>query len=149
MTVIAWDGQVLAADSRLTCNGNLTSDNYNKIHILKNVQYLGDKLLVIGVSGTASDVLKLVEHLEDKEYLTKTLSHDIHAILIGEKYMYELYMNDVHMIRYNKRIKLGIGSGGDFAQSAMALGLNAKEAVKHAINMNVYCGGKIRIWEDK
>lgn len=139
----------MASDSRLTCSGNLTSDNYNKIHKLNNVEYLGDKLLVIGVSGTASDVLKLIKHMEDKDYLATALAHDVHAILVGEKYLYELYPDDVHMIRYDKSMKLAVGSGGDIAQSAMALGLNAKEAVKHAIKMNVFCGGRVRVWENE
>jgi len=147
MTVIVYDGKTLAADSRITCGGNITTDSYNKIHVLRgSIDYLGDELLAIGVSGTASDVLKLIEHLQSSDYPVKKIDHEIHALIVGKKYIYELYPHDSHLIRYNKKTKLAIGSGGTIANSVMMLGLDASQAVKHAISMNVYCGGRVRTW---
>lgn len=147
MTVIVFDGKTLAADSRITCGGNITTEVYNKIHALKgSVDYLGDELLAIGVSGTASDVLKLIEHLQSSDYPVKKIDHEIHALIVGRKYIYELYPHDSHLIRYNKNTKLAIGSGGTLAYGAMMLGLDAVKAAKHAASINVYCNTRIKTW---
>jgi ATP-dependent protease HslVU (ClpYQ) peptidase subunit len=103
----------------------------------------------MGVSGVAADVLKLIEHFSDPEYLSKPLDHEIGALLIGEKHVYEINECDVHMIQYNRSQKLSVGSGWNYALSAMHLGLDAVGAVKHAIKHNVYCGGRVKTWTDK
>jgi hypothetical protein len=40
-----------------------------------------------------------------------------------------------------------MGSGSEFALSAMLIGKSAKEAVKHACKLDVYSGGKIRVMQ--
>ena len=46
-------------------------------------------------------------------------------------------------LRYDK----ALGSGGDFALSAMRLGLGAKEAVEHAKTLDCYTGGEVHVME--
>lgn len=149
MTVIAWDGKTLAADGRITLDGDITSDTFNKIHKLTGMEYLGDELLVIGFSGAVVDLLKLIEYLKTEVYLTSEIEHSIHAIVVGRKYLYETNHDSGFMIRYPKKDKLATGSGRPFAQSALSLGLDAKAAVQHAMKHNVFCGGKVTTWTSK
>lgn len=150
MTIIAWDGKILAADSRMTCGGDITTDKTNKIHPLKSsVSYLGDELLVMGYSGVCADVFKLLEHLQSSEFYKKDIDHGINALIIGRKHLYELEKGRSHMIQFPKNTKLAVGSGKPFAVSALSLGMNSIEAVKHAIKHNIYCGGLVRTWQQE
>ncbi len=146
MTVIAWDGETLCCDGRITIEGNITSDKYNKIFPLKEVDYLGDSLMAIGMAGSVSEWDKILGYLLNNlfPFTDETISHDVGAIIIGEKYCYELEMNQGWFIRHNRKQFLASGSGMMYALSAMSLGLNSKAAVQHAIKHDVYCGGKIR-----
>lgn len=68
------------------------------------------------------------------------------GIIIGENFAYAIEKEEGYLIKYDRSCKLVCGSGGNFALSAMRLRLNAVSAVKHAIKLDVYSGGKIQIW---
>lgn len=144
MTAIAYDGNQLAVDGRVTYNDVVVTDSYIKLHHLKSARYLGDTLLTIAISGKLSDADKLICYLNgDIEELGE---HQIGAIIIGEQYAYELECDNKWLIRYPLDTKLACGSGASFALSALSLGLNARKAVQHAIKHVSSCGGKIITW---
>lgn len=146
MTVIAWDGKTLAADSRVTVHSAIVDDNMQKLYRLhKEIMYGGDKLLAVGWSGDAADVDRVLCYLYSEEFPSDMeVKHGIGALVIGKKYAYILEPGQSFLIRYRRNTKLAEGCGAPFAMSAMKLGLNAVQAVKHAIKLDSACGGKIR-----
>ncbi len=152
MTTIAYDGKMLACDSRVTGSGNIASDNAIKMYnlSLREAYVYGDKLLVAALAGTYCYYDSFVEWL-CTDRTTEFEAPDnvnVSGIIIGEKWAYEIEDCTFPFCRYNKTDKLASGSGQHFARSAMWLGLNAKEAVKHASKLNMATGGKIRTWEE-
>lgn len=144
MTVICWDGTTLASDSRLSSDNAITTDNIKKLHKLKNVKYYDDTLIYGGFAGVYSDLKKILQYFNDGYDSTKGIDHRISGIIVGIKYVYELESHRSYLIQYPRTEKITAGSGGDFGRSAMKLGLSAKEAVKHTIELDLYCGGKIQ-----
>lgn len=135
MTTIAWDSEYLAADSRVTHESKLISNNFYKIRqFSKGTKYNGDTLLYIAMSGHLEDFEKVLDMIKHEEFpsLSFKISHEVSALILGKNYIYELEANGCYLIRYNHSEKLALGSGGNFALSAMYLGLNATEAVQHA-----------------
>jgi hypothetical protein len=149
MTVLAWDGKVLASDSRSSSGGNINCEDMQKIYLLNDVYYPDDKLLVIAMSGLLSDFDRIMHYLHSADFPLSEIQHDIDGIIVGDKFVYRIEHNNGYLIRYPKKTKLGDGSGGHFAKSAMTLGLTAIQAVKHAIKLNAYCGGKVQVWDGK
>lgn len=146
MTVIAWDGKILAADSRVTCQSTIVDDNMRKIYELnKDIRYGGDRLLAVGWSGSASDVDKVLCYLYSDEFPSfSEIKHDVGAIIIGVKYAYVLEPEQSFLVRHERKTKLVEGCGATIALSAMKLGLNAIQAVKHTIKLDSACGGRVR-----
>lgn len=149
MTIIAWDGKTLASDSRCTQDSDIVSDNIQKLYHLNNLDYVIDKLIAIGVSGALADVDKIMHYLHSEDFPAADICHEIGAIIIGKKFAYYLEPGSGYLIRCSRKHKLALGSGGAFGRSAMLLGLNAKEAVKHAIKLNAACGGRVQTMEVK
>ena len=149
MTVIAFDGKTLASDSRSSCGSHIVSDRYQKIYTLPSIAYINDILLAIGVAGALADVDKVLYYLGGSEFPSNDVEYDVHAIIVGRAYTYMLEPDSGYLLRYNKKDRLAVGSGGLFANSAMLLGLGAKAAVKHAIKLDAGCGGRVQSWERK
>lgn len=149
MTTIAYDGEILATDSRMTQDSYLTTDKAKKIFIFKEpITYLDDELLVCAFSGRCADWDKFLHYIVSDNFPCG-MSHNVSGIIVGKKYAYELEHDTGYLIRHNKKTKLVGGSGGVFAQSAMLLGFNAKEAVKHAMKLDMASGGRVQSWNNK
>lgn len=146
MTVIAWDGVTLAADSRVTSASHLVSDDHDKIMYLDNCSYLDDKLIAIGMAGLLADYDKVLSmlHTDGFGYTNIEIDHEIDAIVIGEKYVYNLEAGKCFLIRYKKETKLAVGSGEPFAMLTLKQGKNAKQAVKAAMLLDCGCGGSVK-----
>lgn len=148
MTVIVWDGTTLAADSRVTSASHLVSDDHDKIISLKTTtaEYRGDKLLAIGMAGLLADYDKVMSMIftDNFGYEDLGIDHEIDAILVGEKNVYNLESGKSFLIRYNRSVKLAVGSGEPFAMVALKQGKNAKQAVKVAMSLDCGCGGDIK-----
>lgn len=144
MTVIAIKDNILAADSRSTCGDVIVSDTTDKLYTLDDTKYAGDVLLACGLAGSAKDTEIFLDHLSHPDYPRQPIRHECWGIVVGTKYNYVLEPHSMYMIQYNKKQPLAVGSGADFALSAMALGLDAKQACKHATKFQIHCGGRIR-----
>lgn len=145
MTAIAWDGEYLAADSRVTAGTMIVTDEGTKLYRINDVPYKNDLIIAMGVSGALSDVDKIINFIIGGFEPREEFAHYVGAILVGLEYVYSLEPDSSHLIQYKRHIKLTEGSGGPFALSAMKLGLGAKDAVKHAIKMDSACGGKVKV----
>lgn len=142
MTSIAFDGEYIAADSLCTCDGVVVNDNYNKIHTFKEeIKFKGEKILCIVLSGELSHIAGLVDLIREGQ--TKFEDGEYTACIVTENSCYRV--EDEGRWYEDTAKYWALGSGMDFALSAMVMGKSAKEAVKHACKLDAYSGGKIRV----
>lgn len=123
MTVIAWDGKTLAADRMMEMNGG-------KFPITK-IRRLPDGTL-IGAAGDTPRAMQLVEWVEGGR-ITGQLpapQGDMYArvLHIGADGRAALYANNDQPIVVEQPF-MAIGSGQDYANTAMYLGHSATRAV--------------------
>lgn len=161
MTTIAWDGRILAADGRSTSGGVIVQSNSRKIHVLTSRERditlkLNESFSVvaIAVSGDATARFTLLDMLmKQKISASMTMPNDraefSSLIFCDQKDVINLYKRDrvpsIEMFSVNDIF--AIGSGRDFALSAMKMGYGAVDAVEHAAELDVYTGGEIQIIE--
>jgi ATP-dependent protease HslVU (ClpYQ) peptidase subunit len=146
MTIVCWDGETLASDSRICSGTTIVDDRHKKIFKISG-EYEGDSLLAIGLSGVVSQWGYVIQQLKSGEPFDQ--DHEVSAIVIGKLYSYNVEAGQRFLGQYSKKIQLVVGSGQDFALSAMRLGLNAEQAVKHTIKHDASCGGRLQTWSDK
>lgn len=123
MSVIAWDGQTLAAD---TCcaYGNIVR-NESKIFFCKEGVWMG-------CVGNYEDGYKVKEWLEGKEAKPKELKNSTCLIIRKSKIgkpvatLLEEGMQEIPL----SSTPFAIGSGKDMAMGAMLAGYNARAAVE-------------------
>jgi ATP-dependent protease HslVU (ClpYQ) peptidase subunit len=132
MTTVAFDGEYLAADGRMSAGGNLIKDDTIKA-------FTHDEKL-IAAAGNWSDVESFFKFIrtgekpqEDAESLVGWV---IDASGIVKEYD-EKYCAVV--IPY----PCAMGTGADIAWGAMAAGSDAKEAVEIACKRDLHSGGQI------
>ena len=140
MTTIAWDGKTVAADRLATRGGNLRSD-VSKLHV--SIEW------VYGGAG------QLDATLEIAHWLLTGASPDARPTLEeGGAYGLAIRRSDGRCFRVEgKRPVLcevretftACGSGRDFAIAAMALGKNARDAVKLAAQFDIFTGGGVDV----
>lgn len=146
MTIIAWDGEILAADKRF-CFGSLPMTG-TKIY-----RHNGMLLAISGNAASGEEMLHWFIHgcNIDKFPQIQRDKNDFSGLLVIDKNKNILkYEYSPHPIRLLPQ-KTAIGSGRDFAIAAMHLGKNAREAVEVAIKHDIYCGNGIDVldfWGD-
>lgn len=138
MTTVAWDGNIMASDTLCSDDWGLKTEMRDKIKTGKD--------FYIGFSGAVSEIEKYWSTIKNKtfdellEYGNPFFDQEkagFQALLVSSKYSCYLIGG-----RY-KKIHRGyhaIGSGRDFAFSAMHLGKTAIEAVKIASEYDVNTG---------
>lgn len=137
MTTIAYKDGWIAADSCCTI-GNYTS-NSKKLYIIPDVG-------VVGFAGAGNAMFKIADWwMEGCQGDAPTVDDDkgesCIGILVSRKGVFCLF-NGVHPMEIDDPW-FAIGSGSDFAISAMSLGKNPKEAVEHAMQFDVGTGGRV------
>lgn len=138
MTTIVFDhknGQI-AIDSRTTCSGVISTDSAIKYKKVGDIVYF-----CAGKVGEYDLFIKEFNVLGDAN---KNL--DVLALRIENKKVYLMtHGGDVFReceLEHNE----GIGSGCDFALSALDFGKTAKEAVEYAKTKDIYTGGKVTVF---
>lgn len=133
MTTIAFKDGVLAADSR--CTGH-------HIHKIKKIYRAGNAL--IGICGRVTSALLFVDWYAKRETPPPKLQDDddFEAFVLTPKGLF-YWDNKLREVPMGKAFA-AIGTGGDFAMGAMAMGADAVEAVKVAKTLDPYTGGAIR-----
>lgn len=139
MTTIAFDGRVMAADSYV-------SQSPKTLSVLKILPYknldTGDHF-VMGAAGLMGEVAPLFRwRMHGGEHKTKGTS-----LLIAQfcPDMRIMYVDDVDEdgLYCERGMQCAIGSGADYAYGAMLAGCSAREAVEHAMSIDLYTGGHI------
>lgn len=137
MTTIAYTNGWIAADTCCSI-GNYTS-NSKKLYILPDVG-------VIGFAGSGTAMFKIADWwLDGCQGDAPTIDRDNDegciGLLVTRKGVFAL-LDGVHPMKIEDPW-FAVGSGSDFAISAMSLGKNAKEAVEHAMQFDVGTGGSV------
>lgn len=139
MTTIAYhhESKTIAWDSRATSGNVIASDSDQKMTEVNGVKFwlcgsvVDERLLINMYFGEKSEVIPEAD-----------------AIAWDDGELFLVGVNDEALLwkmplRYDK----ALGSGGDFALSAMRLGLGAKKAVEHAKTLDCYTGGEVHVME--
>lgn len=136
MTVIAWDGRILAADKQVTMNGIKFSTT--KLKYLGNGDYAamaGDINCCLAMmewykDGADRDKFPQLGNGNDNSSLLLVIRNNLSAVY---------YENSPFAVNVEDR-KIAFGCGRDLALGAMAAGAGAFEAVKIACQFDIHCG---------
>lgn len=140
MTVIAWDGEMLAADKRAVMGGSAYP--VTKIHRV-------DRDRLAGIAGNLSRGQIIVEWLRAgaavADYPKQDGDDDWTGVMVVHR--------DGRIDKYETRgvpFRIdhpfyAIGTGRDFATAAMALGKTAREAVELACIYGADCGNGVDV----
>jgi 20S proteasome alpha/beta subunit len=137
MTTIAFDGNTVAYDSRLTRGGLICCDTTNKM-----LETNGFKIVSAGTEADCDTLIKcfLEGDTPDEDGDASFIANHTDGRLI-----HVLYHDDKMVIEniWDEGV-FALGSGSSYAISAMDFGKSAVEAVKYAATRDCYTGGKIR-----
>lgn len=148
MTVIAWDGQTLAADRR--------SVRHNTIHSLDKIKRieLQGRVYLIGASGDA-DVAEALKHWFESGYFSKDFPESAKGeslkstlIAVPDDGSIMIFERTPYPIKYPPQ-RFAIGSGADFAIAAMYVGKTAEDAVDVACQFDAFCGEGVTMLRHK
>lgn len=138
MTVIAWDGHMLAADKLSSAGGSRNT--------VTKIRRVGQ--LLVGGSGEIALIGNMLEWIRSgRDPATFPASQrdkdDWQPVLVIEAdATISLYERTPHPIRYEQRTA-AIGSGRDYAMAAMHCGKTAAEACEVACALDAGCGNGI------
>lgn len=139
MTIIAWDGKVLAAD-RLSTIGGTPLPPTRKIHRLTAPN---GKQALVGFSGSTGFAASFLHWMKGGDEPALKSGEDMKwAIMLIQEPRWVWYRSD----NANRWDLLGacsgwaIGSGCDYALGAMQAGASAQEAVRIASRLDNQCG---------
>ncbi len=141
MTTIAFDGHILAADSRI--GGDYNDDAGVKVKQVGNTY--------IGIAGSVSAALLFIKWFKDQtkprpEFAEE--NNDFYCLVIrkegNKKRKWAASVYDNNMMKMETGIPAAIGTGAPYAIAAMACGKNAIDAVKIAKKFDPYTGGRVR-----
>jgi ATP-dependent protease HslVU (ClpYQ) peptidase subunit len=152
MTTIATKDGVIVGDGRMSLGATIIKDDTVKVFNINNH--------LVGVCGAARAISTFVGWLQkhtDYRMVSEQVgdlvdlippvleqSEDYTALVVTPDKQVLLYEGGVP-IDMGYDVHMAIGSGGDFALSAMDSGLSAEEAVKVAMKRDVYSGGTITV----
>jgi len=140
VTVIAWDGNTLAAD-KLVVNGNSKAT-------LTKIFRVGD--LLVGLAGSISFASQMLNWIKEgrkpKDFPDSLKDKDdwVPAIVIEPNGRVLKYERTPYPTIIEDKFA-AIGCGRDFALAAMALGKPAREAVKLASRLDNSCGNGVDV----
>ncbi len=145
MTTIVWDGKTLASDGRMTKGNQVAEDNRQKIFVDGQSQLKGATVICYALAGAADMYDRIGDWIKDGcPYSKDGIPTDW-----GEAYFEVIIITTEHAFVYNSSSNdilevFGgevLGSGGEFAQTALHMGKDAKSSVKIAAQMDLFSGG--------
>lgn len=160
MTAVIWDGKTLATDSQMTMgHGTISLAEFKKIYTpdpeKEYWEVNGKKVVAFAVAGDAKCVDYIKHELHKGiNFRTQVEVEDelfFGALLITEDHMCYDWTVDTNKEKRNTWSSLipifgpvCKGSGGRFALSVVAIGKDAKTAIKAAIRLDAFSGGAIQ-----
>lgn len=159
MTTIAFDGRYVAADGRMT-RGDIISDSRVKKMHLVDVFIRGElqEALVFG-AGSWNGIYAIMEWMKlndvfdiDPELMRPAFPQDNDGDSSRQDVSFitkdgQMWCLDAQCRPAPYGAPAADGSGFPFAQTALTLGMNAVEAVRTAIKLDVHSGGEITCFD--
>lgn len=143
MTVIAWDGEVLAAD-QLIVNDNGVIIAHEKKVFEAVCPVLGKVLFAYaGEVRYKKAFLGWLNSDMNPEKFPKMKDEDQTTFIVISEEIIRIFGTSPHYSEYPANQKMAWGCGKEFAYGAMEAGMSAIGAVDVAIKKNVWCGGAI------
>jgi ATP-dependent protease HslVU (ClpYQ) peptidase subunit len=138
MTTIIYDhkNKQIACDSRLTGGTLIVSDTIEKFKSNDKGMWF-----FAGAKSDESQIMEL-EHNDKPE-----VKPDCSALLVKDKKCYLVTFNGDYCSISENEYNHSIGSGGEFALSALDFGDSSKEAVEYAITKDSASGGKVHVYD--
>lgn len=136
MTVIVWDGKTLAADKLGDAGGHRLSVTKVRRHGDVLAGGAGDADYVSAMHAWVDSGAKpeeFPEHQGDDDKCANFMTVDRQGVI-------RLYGRTPHPIKIDPGCTYAIGSGRDYALTALHFGKTAREAVEVAIALNSTCG---------
>lgn len=141
MTIIAWDGNVLAADKKATNHG--FGSTVTKLFRLEH----GGMAALCGDSPVALELLQWYRGNADAKYFPAKARDDVSSlIVVGSDRKLRVYSAGP-IPEYKEDKFIAFGSGRDYALAAMYLGRTAREAVDVACYFDNCCGNGVDAME--
>lgn len=134
MTTIACDGRSMAGDGQASNDGMRVASACRKVRLATEGR-------IVGLCGTSSDMEPFLQWLDDgtKPKLEKNTTT---LVLYPEGAIRRYY----HDLKFDiEEAPVAIGSGCQFAVTAMDMGASAEKAVAMAAERDIYTGGKITV----
>lgn len=151
MTTVAFDGHYAAADG-LASQGNLiVGRRTRKLFPIKaNIDDKRVDILLAG-AGSFQTLMMVVKHFEQQDMMNPEFMPDIEPGsfqgLIIRRDTGEVYTLEDRLIPMESEYPVALGSGADYALTAMSLGHNAEEAVQAACDLDCFSGGEIKVFD--
>ena len=145
MTTIVCTGTTLAADGRMTMGNQVVDDHREKIYIDTVNKLRGHTVICYALAGSADMVNRC------GAWIAEGCPHTVegHPYEWGEAYFEVIIITTESIFQYNTESNdlleifhpVCLGSGGEFAQTAVHMGKDAKASVKIAAEMDLFSGG--------
>lgn len=135
MTVIAWDGQTLAADRQRTFGGTPTT-----MRKARKIVAPDGRVFLVGCCGRSDFIQMFLAWLEGGERPSFPVTEDFAAIVIDQRHRIWVIHDTLIYVEVFGIALWGIGSGGNYAMGAMEHGATAAQAVKVASRLDINCG---------
>lgn len=136
MTIIAYDGKMLAADRQATQSGFAMT-------VTKLRRTPDGMAASTGDSDVARALLAWAEGgRKPKDFPPEAKGNNAQLLVVTSDGKLLLYSGSVHAIELHDRF-VAFGCGRDYALAAMHLGHDAEAAVQVACELDIYCGNGI------
>jgi ATP-dependent protease HslVU (ClpYQ) peptidase subunit len=139
MTTVAYKDGIIAYDSRMVSGTTIVDDNYDKHQESKGVHFF--------FSGCVCEQKNFLAAYQGEAIKSE---NNATAIVCDKGELYMAIFNKGEYISVtpeNKDRALVLGSGEDYALTAMDMGATAKEAIKWAMKRDTGTGGRIRTFK--
>lgn len=142
MTIVCWKRPYLVSDSRLTEDGNIITDQDQKIW-----EFTDGSLIGLAGDKAEDDLIKLfsrTKKLPTRQQIIK-MGVKFESLIILSTGVWYVNCHDIgtDIIEIREPF-FAIGSAYKYALGAMAAGASAKKAVEIACRYDTACGGKIQ-----
>lgn len=138
MTTIAYDHKekLLAIDGRLSADNKILQEDFQKWHKDDNDYWF--------FCGLNSDEQRMIDAFKSGDISDKNWDVEVSAFLVSDGEVYHCVIDDKgkpikSLCTYND----ALGTGADFALSAMDHGKTATDAVRYAMTRDMCSGGNI------
>lgn len=134
MTTVACDGKSMSTDSLETAGDVIVGSNIKKLWRLRDGS-------IVGCAGKVSDVRRFLDWLQSDRSKSPPAAKGCTALILSKSGKLEMFEDGVLM---SSAIPAALGTGYISALTAMDMGADSKEAVRRAIQRDVFSGGPIQ-----